>query len=191
MSQFENLKMKSVRRVDLDRLAEGRRSLVQLTVLYRVNSGPHQRCHAVSDGHRGSRRHGRRHRRGRDRSRRPSAGRGPRWALGKEHDRGSENSHAYDNNQGSHDTPLRPRLGTLNQARDTTQAWAARPLVVHAHQDVGQPAHCPAPSAMVGLNRPPTTRDRAMAVRGPTIPSSCSPPTARWKWRTASWNRLS
>ncbi len=95
------------------------------------------------------------------------------------------------NNQSPRDTPLPTGLGAFAQPWDTTQSRPAQPLVVHAHQDVGQAAHWAPPSTMVGLNRPPTTRDSAMAVRGPIIPSSCNPPTARWKRRTATWKRPS
>src|SRR5205823_6366660 len=176
-------------RVNLDRFSEGDRGFVHLPLASGFYARPHEGRRALADGH--CRRRGRGRHKGRKQGRRRRTGCGPCGTVGTEHDCHREATHHHQNNQSPSDTPLPPGLSAFAQPWDTTEARPAQPLVVHAHQNVRQTAHWVPPSTMVGLNRPPTTRDNAMAIRGPTIPSSCNPPTARWKRRTATWKRPS
>ncbi len=111
--------------------------------------------------------------------------------LRAQRDAGGESTHHDQNNQSPHDTPLTPGLDRLPQVWEAAQAWSGRLTIIHTHEGVREAAHRAAPSTMVGLRRPPTTRERAMAVRGPTMPSSWRPPTAFWKRRTDCWNLVS
>ena len=104
--------------------------------------------------------------------------------------REGEGTHTHHNNQSAQNTPL-TRLGAFPEVREASQAGPRSPFFVHARQDIDEPAHWTPPSTMLGLERPPATRESAITVRGPMTPSSWSPPTARWKRRTACWKRPS
>ena len=61
-------------------------------------------------------------------------------------------------------------LGALPEVREAPQAGPRNPFFVHSPEDIGEPAHCTPLSTMVGLERPPATRESAITVRGPMTP---------------------